>query len=334
MSHESSVAKFTSVVVENEWAILFSFLLGILISLWIFFTVETVYVSRATTVIEEPRSKSEELEEPGRHPGIASQGYVASEAEKLRSPAFHAKVLRITSEGVKEDFAKPLDKLPQILGKWIAPDEDLESIDEDSGLQFVRKGRLLTEMFDRLTVEEDVELGLISLTTKTHDPMIGPILLKSVVDVWQAVNLEENRKVVRARTRFAEQQRDEAHAKYLSSQEELAAFKKRYDISGTGPPADPTLQMQYDRLDTRAGIDRERFIDKDRALLDAREREAGVQGNIRLISPPAVPGTAEPDATWALMLTVVIVTTMLGIVVAFLMDRVRKGKKAASPDDD
>lgn len=316
------VDKYFVPLVERKWIVIFFFLLSVLVSSVIYLMVKPEYITQATALVEELRSKSSEIKGEGVGSRGASKGYIAAEAEKLRSSSFAAQVFRALPDEAKRDFRNPLDLTSQIMGRSVQIDEEL-SVGEESepSTYFVREGELLSEMFKRIEIRTNPGAGLIYLTARTLFPRNGPIILRSYTDVWQAINLEDNKKVARAESRFAEEQRTEASRKLLKSQEDMIAFKKAYDIPvELNMARDMELQAEFERFQSQLALDTERFNYLDKISLNMRMQEAGIQGNVKIINQPTLPGSPSRRAVMRLMGMITMGGLMIGIGIVLLLD--------------
>lgn len=317
--------KYLVPLIERKWIVIIFFVLGLLVSLAIYLVVKPEYISQATAMVEELRSKSSEIKGEGVGSRGASKGYITAEGEKLRSSSFALQVFRILPDETKQDFKSPLDLTSQLMGRSVQIDEELsvgeEGEEGEPSTYFIREGELITEMFKRIEIRTNPAAGLIYLTARTLSPRNGPIILRSYTDVWQAINLEENKKVARAESRFAEAQRDEASRRLLKSQQAMTAFKKAYDIPvELNMTRDMELQSELERLQAQLTQDRERFNYLDRISLEMGMQEAGIQGNVKIINQPALPGSPSRRAVLRLMSMITMGGLMIGIGIVLLLD--------------
>ena len=316
------IAKYFIPLVERKWIVIGFFLSGALISLVILYIVKPEYVSQATVLVEEPRSQSSKIKEETVGSRGARGGYIIAEAERLKSSSFAAEVFRILPDKAKEDFKNPLDLGSQLMGRSVEIGEEL-SVGEESepSTYFLKEGELLAEMFKRIEIRANDRAGLIYITVRTINPENAPIIIRSYIDVWQAANLDENKKVSRAETKFAEDQRNAAYRKFLKTQEEMISFKEEYDIPvELNMARDMDLQSQIARLNSRLKMDNERFDYLDRIYLENRMKEAGIQGNIKIISRPALPESPSRRAVTRLMGMITMSGLMLGIGIILILD--------------
>jgi len=320
------IDKYLIPLVERKWIVIFFFLIGLAISIVIFFIVKPEYISQATVMVEEPRSKSSEIKQEGVSTRGASKGYITAEAEKIRSSSFAAEVFKALPDETKQDFKDPLDLTSQLMGRSIDLDEELGVEDEEEGepsTYFLKEGALLAEMFRRVGVET-TGAGLIYLTARTLSPENGPVILRSYIDVWQATNLEDNTKIARAESRFAEDQRNEAQAKFEQSQKALTDFKKEYDIPvELNMARDMELQTEFERLQSQLSMDRDRLEYLDRIHVETRMQEAGIQGNVKVISYPAQPGSPSRRQVFRLIGLITMGGLMTGVGIVLLIDYIK-----------
>ncbi len=316
------IAKYFVPLVERKWVVIVFFLIGAIISGVIYILVDPEYISQATVLVEEPRSQSSKIKGETVGTRSARGGYITAEAERLKSGSFALEVFRTLPDAAKDDFKSPLDLGSQILGRSVEIEDEL-TVGEESepSTYFLKEGELLIEMYKRIEIRTNAGAGLVYITARTIKRDNAPIIVNQYIDVWQAENLAKNQKVSRAESKFAEQQKNDAYRKFLKTQEEMINFKREYDIPvELNMARDMDLQSQIERLNSRLKMDKERFDYLDRIYLENRMKEAGIQGNIKIISRPALPGSPSRSAVTRLMGMITMGGLMRGIGIILILD--------------
>lgn len=292
------------------------FIVGILLSLTLLSPlIEPQFISQATLLVEEPRSEisraRQETLGTGRVPGL----YVTTEEEKIKSAFFAAEVLKILPEKAKDNLRAEVDIFPQIKARVLK----LFGSEPKPLSQPLMEVRLLTEIQKRIEIMSNPNSALIWIAAKSTDRDIALVLARSYVDVALASNLEDNKRVVSREREFLEKQRNQAYQKFRDSEQAVFDFKKLYQIPGDFDEArDINLQLQMKRLQSQVNMDKDRFEELDEAYFSSQVKEAGIVGNIRVISPPTFPGAPSRKAEIRFMIIIILGGLMLGIGLALL----------------
>jgi len=309
-------SKYGIPLLEKKWLVLIFFLVGILLSLTLLSPlIEPKFVSQATLLVEEPRSAISQARQETLGTGRVPWLYVTTEEEKIKSTFFAAEVLKILPEKAKDNLRAEVDIFPQIKTRVLT----LFGFESKPLSQPLMEVRLLTEIRKRIEIASNPESALIWITAKSTDRDIALVLARSYVDVALASNLEDNKKVVSAERAFLEKQRNQAYQKFRDSEQAIFDFKKLYQIPGDFDEArDINLQLQMKRLQSQVNMDKERFEELDEAYFASQVKEAGIVGNIRVISPPAFPASPSRKAEIRFMIIIILGGLMLGIALALL----------------
>ena len=316
-------AKYGVPILEKKWAVLLIFLLGFLISLSVISPlIQPQFISQTTLLVEEPRSEisraRQETLGTGRVPGL----YVTTEEEKIKSAYFAAEVLKILPEKAKDDLRGHVGIWSRLKMGVLK----LFGIKEKAVPQPVTERNLLEELQKRIEVSSNTPSALIWIRARSMNKDVALVLARSYVDVALASNLEDNKKVVRSEREFLEQQRNQAYQKYRDSEQAVFDFKKEYQIPGDFDEArDIGIQLQLKRLQAQVTMDKERYEMMDQAYFTSQVKEAGIVGNIRVISPPVFPITPSRKAEVRLMIIIILGGLMLGIGFALLPELTHRG---------
>jgi len=316
------IAKYFIPLIERKWIVIIFFLIGAIISGFIYIIVKPEYISQAAVLVEEPISYSTKIKGGDVSARSAKGGHITAEAEMLKSGSFALEVFKTLPDATKDDFRKPLDLGSQILGRSIEIGGEL-TVGEESepSTYFFKEGELLNEMYKRIEITSKAGAGLIYITVKTINRENAPRIVNQYIEVWQAQNLDKNKKVSRAESRFAEQQKDDAYRKFLKTQAEMMNFKKEYDIPvELNMARDFKLQAELERYNSRLKMDKERFDYLDKIYIENRMKAAGIQENIKIISRPALPQTPSRRAVYRLMGMITMSGLALGMGIILILD--------------
>ena len=316
------ISKSVVPVLERKWLAILVFLLCFILALSITLLIRPEYVTEATLLVEEPHTKAaSKRKEDEVVPQHARGTYVATAAEKLKGNRIAAEVYKILPKRTREDFKTSLRLGSQIISGL----ENLFHIKLSRGTSGISEKRLiLGEMRERLRVETNPRNALILISFRTIDKEAGIILLKSYIDVWMALNLEDNKKQVKAKADFASDQRNKAYEAYQKAEENMIKFRKRFEIPGELEVArDVEINLELGRLQSKLDMARKRYSFMDQVFLETRMKEAGVVGNISLIgSPTSLFGRSKKQRIW-LMLYGTAAGLILGIGFALLPDLIK-----------
>jgi uncharacterized protein involved in exopolysaccharide biosynthesis len=316
-------SKYGIPLLERKWAVILFFIVGLLIAMSLLSPlVQPQFSSQATLLVEEPRSEISRPRPETLGTGRVSGLYVTTEKEKIQSPYFAAEVLKILPEKAKDDLRGHVGIWSRLKMGVL----NLFGIEQKAVPQPVMERNLLEEIKKRIEVTSDTPSALIWITAKSTDKDVALVLARSYVDVALASNLEDNKKVVRSEREFLEQQRNQAYQKYRDSEQAVFDFKKEYQIPGDFDEArDIGIQLQLRRLQAQVAMDKERYEMMEQAYFSSQVKEAGIVGNIRVISPPVFPVTPSRKAEIRLMIIILLGGLMLGVGVALLPEFTHRG---------
>ena len=301
--------KYGVPILERKWMVLLFFFAGVLLSLTLIsLLIEPKFISQATLLVEEPRSEISRARQETLGTGRVSGLYVTTEVEKMKSTFFAAEVLKILPGKAKNNLRAAVDIFPQIktgvlrlFGRKQKPlSEPLMEI------------TILTEIQKRIEITSEPRSALIWIKAESTDRDVALVLARSYVDVALASNLNDNKAVVSAERGFLKGQRDQAYQKFRDSEQAIFDFKKQYQIPGDFEEArDITIQLQMKRLQSEVNMDKERFDELDGAYFQSQVKEAGIVGNLRVVSPPAFPVTPSRRAEMQFMIVIILGGLML-----------------------
>ena len=314
------IAKYAIPVLERKWIVLGCFLTGLILAIVVNVFIKPEFISQTTLMVDEPRSEISRVKQDYEAPKRAGGAYVAAEEEKLKSLSFAAEVLKILPDTVKNDLKKHIGLLSQIK-KGV---KNLVGIKSKAPSPLAMRRELIGEIKKRIEIKTSRGLGLIWITATTFSQEIAPLLAKSYIDVCLATNLEKNKEGISGERKFAEKQRNQAYQQLQKAEQTMLDFKALYEIPGDFEAArDIQIQIQLERLKATLSMNKEHFIYLDKIYFHNQMKEAGITGNIRVISPPAFP--LAPSKKTITRLTAMIITgsLMLGIGIAILLDFIR-----------
>ena len=317
------ISKYLIPVLERKWIVLSIFLVCFLSSLVMTSLIRPEFITSATMLIEEPRSRipSRSRYETGDVvPENAPQGYITNEVQKLQRGFFAAEVLNILPDEAKQDLNTRLgtgsqitERIMKLFGKEPAPPSKL-----------LNGNGLLAEMQGRLSVRNGFGTSIIKLSVRTVKKEAGPILINSYIDVWKGGNLEENRKEIRAKVKFAKEQKGKAYHELQKSEEEMIAFRRRYQMPADQQVArDIEVQLEMDRARANLELAQNRFNMMDQIYIETRMKEAGIVGNITLIGPPETTFAPARIAGKKIIIIGIIAGLVLGIGLALMLDYIK-----------
>ena len=307
------IAKYLVPVLERKWLVLIFFVLGLVGALVINSLIKPEYVSRATLLIEEPRTRYSPSLRGDEFLSYRVQGeYVIAEVEKLKSGTFAAEVLKILPDSVKKDLREPLGLSTQVFGSFLGREEG----PSEGGF---KRDQLLIEMKNRVRVDSVPRSGIVTIEARSIDQDAAPMLIKGMIDVWLALNLEENKKEIRAKSEFALEQRNQAHEAFLKAEQEMIQFRKEYGIPADFKVfRDIEIQLQTERLQERLDQARERLDFMDKTYVATKMKEAGIMGNIKVIDSPSYPVDASIKPETRVLMSGIALGLILGIGLALL----------------
>ncbi len=320
MDFSEYIAKYLIPILERKKIVLVFLMIGIFLSGPINLIIKPEYITRATVFVEEPYYQSRKIWEHTPGPKLPSRGYIQMEAQRIQSPSFIIKVVKSLPEDVKEKLMAPytireqvISFLKEKLSKFRK--HVIEKKEEITDISLVYK------IMDRVSVYADTPNSLIYITAKTLRPEVGPVLLKTYLNIWYAMNLEENKESAKAQTEFAKKLRDKAYSEYIKAQEELTNFRKKYEIpGGVEVTRDLELMLQLNRLEAKVETAKERLKEMDELYTAAKMAEAGIVSNIKVVQYPEFPIQKTRIKSIKLAVATIFVFFTMGIVVALALE--------------
>lgn len=244
---------------------------------------------------------------------------VISEARRIQSGAFCANVFSRLPEDAKEDLKTSLDLSSQVISCIV---NSLSFFGfKDAGEKRILKESIIMEMAQRLTLNTDNEARLITIKIKSVDKDVAPIILRHLVDTFLEVNAEENKASVRAETQFVEREKAKAYLNYLDAENKLIELRKNYGIPAeVEVTRDIGLQLELRRLEFNLDNAKKRLFTVEQLLTETQMREAGMLGNIKVISPPSAPLEPSRSAGLRIISAGFVAGLALALGFAFLLE--------------
>ncbi|MFC1885121.1 hypothetical protein ACFL2O_10155, partial [Thermodesulfobacteriota bacterium] len=188
----------------------------------------------------------------------------------------------------------------------------------------VKREQLLFEMRKRVKVDSIPRSGIVTIEAGSIDRDVSPMILKSMIDVWLALNLEDNKREISAKSEFALEQRNQAQEAYLQAEQEMIRFKKSYGIPADFKVfRDVELQLQMERLEARLNHAKERLDFIDKTYVATRMKEAGIVGNLKVIDAPSYPVDASKKPETRVLISGIALGLILGIGLALLLEFIK-----------
>lgn len=327
-------AKYIEPIIEKKMIVVACLAAGFLLAMGLIGLINPEYVSQATILLERPRSKiTTTLNQEDVIPQKASPAYVSTEEAKLQSDSFIIEVVKILPTSVKKDLETPLNLRDQIIGgmfqavKMIIGEKRLEFIKrmirKDGAVAYQEKqiDMMVRELKERVSVYSRPHTSMIWIFSRAVVPENAAMIVKAYLEVWMAMNLEENKREISGEHAFAEEQKNEGFKKLQEAENELIEFKRKYEIPAevrlTG---DVELQLELDRLQKRVDSYRERYENLERIYMGIVMKEAGISGNIKVLSYPAPATEPSKKTTQKILIGGVLGGLGLGIGLCLLID--------------
>jgi hypothetical protein len=152
----------------------------------------------------------------------------------------------------------------------------------------------------------------------------APMIIKGMIDVWLALNLEDNKKEISAKSEFALEQRNQAREDFLNAEREMIQYRKEYGIPADFKVfRDIEIQLQTERLQARLDQAKERLDYIDKTYVATKMKEAGIMGNIKVIDAPSYPVDASKKPETRVLVTGIALGLILGIGLALLLEFIK-----------
>lgn len=279
------LAKYLTPVLERKWVVLTCTLLALIAAGSISFLVPPQYRTSASILVEQPRSMVAVRGEEGVVvPPGAREGYTYSEAEKLRSSLFAAEVFKTLPENVRNDLRYSTDVGPVLRSRI----KQILGLARNAEAQIFQGPQLLFEMTRRMDVQVKPRASIIEISALSLDRDVAPVIISRYIDVWLAENLRENQREVRAQRAFVFEERNRSFQAFREAEQALTGFRNRHELpADIEVLRDARLQLELNELKRNLSEAKSRFEDMERRYLEARVKEAGVVGNIKVLDTPS-----------------------------------------------
>ena len=327
------IAKYFTPVLDNVWYLVACSIIGVLLALPLSMLTHPEYNSSATVMVEEPRAKmvSKVTEKISVRP--ASKAYILAEAEKMKSGFFMGELLKILPEQTLKDLDVSLEFRDQILSSFVAclkrtPIAFLLRLVERKGNDNAqqkddrRKAAIrLINLAKRIDIRTKTSSGLVKITATATNPESAMIIVKSFLDVWSALNLEENKRYIKRELNFAKEQRKIYLAQLKRAEDELQQFKKKYEIppmvtSVTDSQIESRLEVLYSKVESA----KERYKKLDEIFLELNRKEKTIVNNIRVVKMPPLPRRPSRSIKSKIILIGFAIGVAMGIAPVLLWD--------------
>lgn len=192
-----------------------------------------------------------------------------------------------------------------------------------------RLERTVRALRKKLTVEEDKKIGGVKLTVTTRWPSVSFGIANRLVSGVNQFNLESRKTQAGAERRFVEAQAIEAERILRDAENRLQLFLQR---NRGGLAGSPELQLERDRLQRDVTLRQQRFTSLTENQEEAKIREVRNTPVITVIEQPKRPVLAEPRHTVTKAFLGVLAGAVLGVIIAFLSQRVAGARTAPSQE--
>lgn len=280
-----------------------------------------VYSSRATFIPEAPDKQA--LSGLALAAGAFGVKLPAS-GESGWGPPIYAELLK--SRELLEPIAGETLAVPEEGGRRIAVADLLRVKGRTPAVRLERSVRALRK---KLTVEEDKKIGGVKLTATTRWPSVSYAVASRLVRGVNQFNLESRKTQAGAERRFVEAQAIDAERILRDAENRLQAFLQR---NRGGLAGSPELQLERDRLQRDVTMRQQRYTQLSESQEEAKIREVRNTPVITVIEQPKLPVLAEPRHLVTKALLGAVAGVVLGMVIAFLSQRVAGARTAPSEE--
>ncbi len=280
-----------------------------------------VYSARATFIPEEPDKQAiSGLAMAAGQFGIK----LPSGGESGWGPPIYVELLK--TRELLEPIAADTLVVPEENGRRMAI-ADLFRV--KPGAPALRLERGVRALRKKLTIEEDKKIGGVKLTVTTRWPSVSFGIANQLVRGVNQFNLESRKTQAGAERRFVEAQAIEAERTLRDAEYRLQLFLQR---NRGGLAGSPELQLERDRLQRDVTQRQQRFTSLTESQEAAKIREVRNTPVITVIEQPKLPVLAEPRNSVTKGLLGAVAGAVLGVIIAFLSQRVAGARTASSQE--
>lgn len=282
-----------------------------------------VYSARATFIPEEPDKQAlSGLAAAAGQFGIK----IPSGGESGWGPPIYVELLK--TRELLEPIAADTLVVPEEDGRRVAI-ADLFRV--KPGAPPLRLERTVRALRKKLTVEEDKKIGGVKVTVTTRWPSVSFGIANRLVRGVNQFNLESRKTQAGAERRFVETQAIEAERILRDAENRFQLFLQR-NRGGLGLAGSPELQLERDRLQRELTLRQQMYTSLLENQEEAKIREVRNTPVITVIEQPKLPVLAEPRHSVTKALLGALAGAVLGVLIAFLSQRVAGARTASSQE--
>ena len=183
------------------------------------------------------------------------------------------------------------------------------------------------ELGTHIRTEVTRRTGIVAFWVSAPYPDLTQQLAANVVKELDVYNTERRRSQVTAEREFIEKRVEDSRVALARAENDLRSFldlNRQYTTS-------PSLKLENDRLQREVTMRQDLYTSLARSYEQARIEEVRDIPTITIVEPPDLP--TSPDIRYGVrnILLGAIAGMLLGIVVAFLRERIRETRAEASP---
>jgi uncharacterized protein involved in exopolysaccharide biosynthesis len=261
----------------------------------------------------------------GRFAGLAAQfGVGVPAGGASESLDFFVGLIRsrgILTQIVAQEFAFEHDGEP-FRGRLT------ELLEVEGSTEALRREKTVRHLKDRVSSEGSYETGVVTLSVQTPWPELSAEVVQRLLTLTSEFNLETRQSRARAERIFVESRVDEAGRDLRAAEDRLQAF-----LQGNRQFANSAaLTFDRDRLQREVAMRQQVYTTLVEALERARIEEVRDTPVLTVLVAPEVPVFRDPRGTLVRGLLGFGLGLFLAIILAFVLDNLRRARRAASPD--
>lgn len=230
------------------------------------------------------------------------------------SPAFYAEILT-SREILARTAAEPYEVEgmgPVLLKDLLEIEEDTEAIRDQETIDWMRE--------DAVSVGTGRETGTVNVTVTTEWPEVSREIAERLLAEVARFNLETRQSQAASERTFIQERVEEAEAHRDTAEDSLQAFleaNRQYDRS-------PLLIFRFEELSREVTLRSSVVTTLVQSLLQAEISEVRDTPVITVLQDPYLPPDNDPRRRVLSALIGLILGSMLGIVLAFVVDAFRR----------
>ncbi|MBA3341124.1 MAG: hypothetical protein H0T48_04745 [Gemmatimonadaceae bacterium] len=187
--------------------------------------------------------------------------------------------------------------------------------------------RTIDALRSSISTQASGRTDIIGMSIRAHRPEVAQQILRNILDEIDTYNLARRQKQAAAERVFVERLVDDSRARLRQAEGQLSSFRefnREYSSS-------PQLTLDDDRLWREVEMRQQIYTRLSQAYEQAKIEEVRDLPAITVLEPPEAPIVPRRRDAWRRTLLGLVAGLMVGIILAFIRERMAEKRRDASP---